>query len=587
MKRAKSRATFDCFIISVALVGVWPLATGCRSTTERTRHELERSARHYSHFATWDIISNRPAEREWPTNLVVEQAQLLSELRTWSQRRASLEPLLLHPLPKVRTLALGALFVREDPQDLPAIASLLNDFAPTFPLLHESGSSGGGPHPLSELESPQTVSEVARMMVATYLAAAHAEVRIVRSTVESPVDAAGLPVVAGAPVVAREEVFGFSMDADHGLTPAQRSEVFANYWKKREGRTHCASWFLVKINRATRQSSPLQPEYQRDIRRAFSDANILPRADRAWTLLFVRCASFPDLEEFISEQSLVAALKSVAPERLIRFLQRQRATDDPDLWFGDLGSANIGLFESTSNFLLRHARELLRPQDAQLLIACEEQERKASATTLLAVSPWWAAAAAEVANHSAPAEADKIIDEALQRYPLDGICGGSEQSVLMAALWRMRGTSEKQRLVSWFYRAMAKALREKSDGSNHGAVEFLLQVKADKRLDTKELLAALVDDARFEQADWPVLKELIEMASAGLPKPLVSTEEIYAAWPPRGDNQAVLAQWRELLRKAAEKYIQREQTDPLDAIPAMPDEPKQKPAEEFSTQAVA
>jgi hypothetical protein len=74
--------------------------------------------------------------------------------------------LLKHPDPKVRTLALGAIFQREDGRDLPLIASLINDSALTFPNLHNVIGSGGGPQPLSEFEDSQTVGYVAQAMLA-------------------------------------------------------------------------------------------------------------------------------------------------------------------------------------------------------------------------------------------------------------------------------------------------------------------------------------------------------------------------------------------------------------------------------------
>ena len=45
--------------------------------------------------------------------------------------RDMLITLLGHPDPRIRTLALGALFIREDPQDLPLIARLKGDHAAT------------------------------------------------------------------------------------------------------------------------------------------------------------------------------------------------------------------------------------------------------------------------------------------------------------------------------------------------------------------------------------------------------------------------------------------------------------------------
>jgi hypothetical protein len=84
--------------------------------------------------------------------LAAEQLRLGKELRELSGDQNSLVALLQHPDPKVRTLALGAIFEREDGRDLPSIATLINDSAPTFPNLLESLNQQAGPRALAELE---------------------------------------------------------------------------------------------------------------------------------------------------------------------------------------------------------------------------------------------------------------------------------------------------------------------------------------------------------------------------------------------------------------------------------------------------
>jgi len=489
---------------------------------------------HYTHFATEDIISNRPTRQRWPKQLAAEQEQLLSKLRTLSRQQESLHELVNHPVAEVRTLALGALFLREDPQDLPFIAALIADNAPTFPAIHDSANSMPGESPMIEIEASQTVGQVAQAMIAVYLDAAHAEVNVPETDPTT-----GLPVPEGG-----KKSHPYSRDDDRGLTPNELKDVFDSYWEERRERKNCASWFLVKLERATRSTSPLQQEYDRDIRKVVSEINALAPEDRAWTELFVRSAAFADPEVLIPDESLIRSLKSVGPDRLIGFLQHRRVTSDPDLWFGELGSADTVVFRVMIHLILGHAGELLRPQDAQSLLKCEEQEHKASSLNLLGVSPWWAIAAAELVNNDASAEADKIIDAALQRYPLDAILGGRDQSALMGALWRMRGINEKERLVGWFYDAMLRVLRESADDGPH---DFLGEVAGAKRPDTKALLAAIVADPRFDQTDWLVIKDLLEMSNDDPLHPLVSIEEIYAA-SRNGDNQAVLAKWRKLLR---------------------------------------
>jgi hypothetical protein len=176
--------------------------------------QMETAAEHYSHFATGDIVANRPTEREWPEKLIAEQSKLLAELQKWAGQPQAVRVLIGHRDAKVRTLVLGALFVREDPHDLPLIASLLADKSPTFAHAHASPNAAGFTGNLKEILDSQTVGQVAEAMLAPYLRAAH-------------------------------------LKDNYG---------FADYWQARKGRQTCASWFLVRISRATRNTSPPQPK---------------------------------------------------------------------------------------------------------------------------------------------------------------------------------------------------------------------------------------------------------------------------------------------------------------------------------------
>jgi hypothetical protein len=214
-------------------------------------------------------------------------------------------------------LVLGALFVREDPHDLPLIGSLAADETPTFVHVHATMNSFGFTGNLADIEDPQTVGQVAEAMLATYLRAAY-----VKDDCE-----------------------------------------FAEYWQAREGRRTCASWFLVRISRATRNTSPPQPEYQLDVQRVISELRALPPAERAWTQVFLRCTSFTDLEATLTDATCVAALKEIGPDEIVRFLERQRVTEDPDLWFDNLEIANSRVYSRMAHFhLTSRPRTAARPR---------------------------------------------------------------------------------------------------------------------------------------------------------------------------------------------------------------------------------
>lgn len=463
------------------------------------RRRMEASITRFSHFATDDIVANRPTKTGWPENMIAEQAELSAQLQKWSRQPEALRTLLDDHDPKVRTLALGALFVREDPHDLPLIASLADDNTPTFPLAHSSFNSSPQIDP-KEIVTPQTVGQAAGRFLEVYLRAAH----------------------------------------------CKPNRSFAEYWSRRKSRTTCASWFLVKTERATRNISPFDITHQQDLQRVMDEIKRLPAPDRAWTQVYLRCLSFTDIGDALTDEMCVAVLKQVGPDQIIRFLKRQRVTDDPDLEFDELDPESSRVYSFMSHFLLNHVRDLLRAQDAPTLLACEEFERKSTSRTLIGASPSWAAAAAELIGESDPAAARKIIEAALERFPLSNISGGREQAVLIGRLWRIEGLKEKRRIVDWFYKAQAKVVREKSDESNHGCVDLLRSVRAAKRPNTDELMLIIIEDSRFDQIDLPAMKELLETVGYGLSKPLVSREELSGA---DGRAGKLIARWQEILRR--------------------------------------
>lgn len=462
-------------------------------STAEMRRKLEAATKEYTYFATDDIIANRHSENRWPAEVIAEQAKLAAELAKWSQQPQALRELIDHQDAKVRTLVLGALFVSEDPQELPLIASLADDKAPTFPHVHFSFRSDFRV-PLHEMVDPQTVGQVAQRMLAAYQRASF----------------------------------------------IKNDDGFAGYWRIYQGRQTCASWFLVKLNRATRQSSPPQPQYQHDVRRVISEVEKLPPVERAWTLVFLRSMNEQALDPALIDPACLASLQEIGPERIMQFLRRERVGDDPDLHFDNFDRQGYYAYGRMMQFVLRHAIELLRREDAAELLSQEESLRQAR--TGLGNFPEWAAAAAELTAGD-PAAASQIIEAALHRFSAFADFGGY-QAVLIASLWRIRGADAKQKIVDWFYEP--QAVHANDNSSVIGVARFLRSVKAARRPDTRELIAALVADRRFDQTGRPALRELLDIASEGQATPLVSAEEIHG---PEGRTDEALARWREILRR--------------------------------------
>lgn len=93
--------------------------------------------------------------------------------------------------------------------------------------------------------------------------------------------------------------------------------------------------------------------------------------------------------------------------------------------------------------------------------------------------------------------------------------------------------------MDWFYQAYA------------GSADFLRQVQDAQRPDTRDLLAAIVADSRFDQTNFRKLEALLSAVNAGLPEPLVGQYEIANARPFREqpENEAMHVQWRAVLRR--------------------------------------
>jgi len=114
-----------------------PRADAAFQAANNLQQRFERLAAVTTHFATDDIITNRWLERRWPTNLLDEQKALLEQLESVSGEQTELRRILHSTDAKVRTLALAALFIREDKSDLPFMADMLDDRAATFTRLQD------------------------------------------------------------------------------------------------------------------------------------------------------------------------------------------------------------------------------------------------------------------------------------------------------------------------------------------------------------------------------------------------------------------------------------------------------------------
>lgn len=471
-------------------------------SNDSLQRRLEQLAQTNTHFSLEVITRKRPLSL-WTSReqrmtdqhpLAETQMRLARELQILSAEREGLVALLKHPDPKVRTLAMGAIFEREDGRDLPLLAPLLDDSAATFPDLHESENSRPGPYPMTELESPQSVGMVAEALL---------------------------------------RFWGVQPQGSWETRPGGGSRIlttndFLVYWDPRKDRDYCAGWFTVKLARACRGTSPTQPEYVADVLRVRRQIDQLPSDDRTWILLWL----FGDYEsdKLTTESELLELAKQLGPERLLLLLQRKIPTTDPDLqprnpkhWSGT----------HMTFFVLKHAGQLLRPEDADKLLAYgaaeAEQNRKGGLSN--PTSPqWWPIAAA----HLQPTRAASILHTAF-----DTIQGRNEyhaqmRADLAVALWDVCGASEEKFLVDWFYEEFpTKQLWVNWRRS------FIENVAATDQPSPQKLVYSLVQDARFERLDWDVasLQSLANVIRGWLGKPPIPQADLDAI---RWEEQPVL-----------------------------------------------
>jgi hypothetical protein len=488
----------------LALLALLSGAFMAKSFGETDTDRFEQIAHHSTHFSLAVIVKNRElrvlttasdTSKRWDYKndpYVSEQVRLLQDLRSLSGDRNALAALLKDSDPKVRTLALGAIFQREDGRDLPLIASLLDDSAVTLPDLRDSMNSIGGPQPLAAYESSQTVGSVADAMLAFWC----------------------LP--------------------EGSIQTKVTTNDFARYWSQHAGRTESAGWFVPRMNRATRQTIPIRPDYQQpDIDRVLAKMQSLPEPYRAWVRLYVLAPQgwyqYPEgwdqnrpRDEVATDDQLLEMVRQLPPDSLLRFLQGKPVSDDPDL----LMDRNDPRYRRMRDFILRHADRLLRPEDADAVLAAEYVEKNSGR-----ISDSWGIGAALLE----PQRASEILHKLLDHEPRDNWID-DQSSIVVGSLWRICGPSELGFLVNWFYTAKMQQV-------------FLLQAESAHRPDTTLLLTALIKDARFDQTKVESLVEMLTLANASRPIPLVKGADINAGSFERDALSTTLPKWRNLLRQ--------------------------------------
>ncbi|MHC2066710.1 HEAT repeat domain-containing protein [Bremerella sp. T1] len=506
------------FTMASLLLGMaWMCTPASATELEDAQADFERLAGELNVLQLSDVLYDRfENSHGLPPETKELHHRVLEKVTNGSYSQETLQTLLKDPNAKVRTLAAVALFDMEDPAVLPTLVELVDDDAATFEYVQPWASAAFEPQNFNPPTNQQTVGDVVNKMVRFYMSPS-----------------------------------GFHYGVVHKTEPG-----FAEYWEARRSRESCAAWFGVQLARASQSRFPMRPDRIPHVREIRQRIEQLPPDEQAWVFLWL--SEQPGRKWLVSDEELLDACRSLGPDKMLRMLQHEIPSDDPDL---QSRKRNNSSYHHMQIYVLKHAEQLLRPTDADALLQCEQWERdyqKHNVSDPL-LSPWWAIAAAQLQ----PDKAAEILHAAMARFQRK--YDTPHQALLGIALWQLCGDSEKDYFVQWFYNV-------KPERANlwHTRGRFIEEVG--KRRNGREILAPIIQDKRFDQLSWQSLKSLIGAVNASSETPLVSYEELRKAYHPLGKDhyywekerarkeypeetatfEGHLKDWRERLRNWAE-----------------------------------
>jgi len=465
-------------------------ATGSVGSAQEAQKKLEKLAADLPVLATREVlVYDRGAYVDWgrfqiPPQWGTVHRQCLESLAAAKLPERDLLNLLAHKDPKVRTLALVDLFARGEPKHLPHIYKLVNDKAATFPEpepdLRADFRMKFDPVKDPIKVRPQTVGDVATVAIGAYLKAAGIQI----------------PLVKNKPDVS----------------------AFEKYWAARKERTGCLSWFVLRLERATQLMSPVRAPRLALIQGLRQDIDLLPEADRAWTLLALAGGAREEhLRHLARPEELVKLGQRLGPAKLLDLLAGKKISDDPDL---ALPLARWHYW-TMQTFVLQHATAFFDKDGSDKLLAIRRANPEGVS------SPWWHIAAAELRPDRAMTILSAAMKEGNDKYQ------SRQRAELAAAAWRLAGTAQSKFVRDWFY-------TEPADPGHEPHHVLLESVFKDRPKENRSLLAELVKDPRFEQTDWHTLRHLIEGLNRWTKEPILTPEEMRDLQHPTGSYHFVL-----------------------------------------------
>jgi hypothetical protein len=378
-------------------------------------------------FLGQDLNANPSSERR---NQLQENQAVLKNLLAQPIDRKDLLDLLRDQNPRMRTLAAEILCYRGDVHSLPHLFNLINDKAPSFP----------GPQ-----SETQTVGTLVRRMMEGVMRPSGS------FTVETgPLSKAG----------------------------------FKEYWEKRKDRDYCAGWFYLMLRGGGFFSRvEATPEKIREVRERIDK---IPEPDRTFTLLWVREYPHSDLKSLATDEELIAGLKKVGPENLVQLLQHRIPSTDPDL---QSRPQNNHEYMNMVYFVLKNAKSLLRPEDADTLLELGAKHDPQRGYHV----PEWYVSALELQ----PKNRKEILRKVQEKVEKTERWDKSNMTIdLASAVWPRFGDDALDFTVNMVY--LQKPIPVPFPDHRRKFFEKITNQQSINR----KLVAALASDKRLDQLDW-------------------------------------------------------------------------------------
>lgn len=210
-----------------------------------------------------------------------------------------------------------------------------------------------------------------------------------------------------------------------GMLAGRSSKTeFDQYWASHGVREYCADWTLWQFTHGF-------------VDLAREQLLRVPSPDRELITLWIGKRQELLPYKGFSDQELLGAAMRLGRERILAVLHNQPPTTDPQLAPHLYRNGWNPHYRGMVLFLLDHAKELLLPSDAEVLLRFEKEERNRKDE--YAYGARWPIAVASLL----PLRATELLDEAAQRYP--------ESPEVPMARWRMSGNLALPAIQRWFY----------------------------------------------------------------------------------------------------------------------------------------